>query len=76
MTDSFQRLDDTLSDLDFEDLLLEQGSFGKFQMLTYSILVVAINSGGYVMYSLAYLLLYPKYSCFRDNIPIEDSSLC
>ena len=47
----------------YEELLIEQGGFGKFQWFSYLVIVLAIQTNGYLLYALSYLLLYPKFDC-------------
>jgi hypothetical protein len=59
----------------YPELLEEQGGFGKYQMMVYLIIVLAINTNGYLVYGLSYLLLYPKFECkYPDGSPIDDGS--
>ena len=51
-----------------EEMMDEQGGFGKLQWFAYINCVMALNSAGFLYYNLAYLLLYPEFICHeRDS---------
>jgi hypothetical protein len=39
----------------------EQGGFGLFQYVQFILICLQINSDGFLVYNLTYLLLYPKF---------------
>ena len=47
----------------FKELIEAQGGFGRFQWMAFIMIVLGMNSPGYLVYSLPYLLLYPEFDC-------------
>lgn len=59
----------------FPELLVEQGSFGKYQWIVYGVIVLAQNTNGWLLYGLSYLILYPKFDCtYPDGSSISRTS--
>ena len=47
----------------FDLLMDEQVGFGKFQIFAFTVICLCLSSGGYLVYHLEYLLLFPEYDC-------------
>ena len=47
----------------FEELLADQGGYGRFQLFSNMIIILAVNTSGWMVYCQFYLLLYPKFYC-------------
>ena len=47
----------------FEELIKEQGGYGRFQFLSYILIALSLNMTGMLIYNLPYLLLLPKFAC-------------
>jgi MFS family permease len=45
---------------------------GRFQYFTSIVLILSMNSVGYLLYGLGYLLLYPRVKCFKDGMELTD----
>ena len=52
---------------DFEELIRDQGGFGKYQWMVFLTTVFLINTNGYMIYGLGYLLYLPKFNCWDIN---------
>ena len=51
----------------FDELIEEQGGFGKFQLLAFTTIIFSCNTTGWVTYQYAYLLLYPYFICSKPD---------
>ena len=47
----------------FEEMIAEQGGWGKFQTISFLTICFAINTTGWLNYQYTYLLLYPAFNC-------------
>lgn len=43
----------------------DQGGFGRFQLFQYLVIMAGINSYGWLLYSMGYLLLFPEFKCHQ-----------
>ena len=41
-----------------------QGGFGKIQWISMILCILLIDTNGYLVYNLSYLLLLPKFDCW------------
>ena len=49
----------------------EQGGFGRFQLISFVLICLQINSDGFLVYNLTYLLLYTKFDCYWND-PLQN----
>lgn len=61
-----------------DDLLVDLGGVGKFQVLAYTIIELGLLSGGYWLFPMGYYIQKPDYSCsFADSVlESEREELC
>eukprot|EP00347_Sterkiella_histriomuscorum_P017312 403349866 len=57
---------------DVDDVLIACGGFGKFQYLSFTIIVTGMAAGAFILYNLYYFEKEPAYMCRYDEISPYD----
>ena len=51
----------------YDELLEQQGGYGRYQKIAFFYLLLLQGSAGYVLYNIPYLLLYPVFNCTQKQ---------
>ena len=62
----------------FDQVLIFSGGFGRLQLFTTAVLLLAFVSNSFVIYGVEFLEVYPAYETFKNGTwqPIEREQIC
>jgi len=60
---------------EWEDLIEDQGGVGRFQILSFLLIELQINSDSWLIYGMSYFTKYPQFKdCVHNGKPVDPNS--